>query len=86
MLNLTDYIQILHNLSCVHLSVISSNTLPTFPRDLFHADKGPRGSTAIFVTRGQMKMVHLHLGDIDSQNDLIVFPKCMEKQVVEAAY
>ena len=40
MLDLTNYIQILHNLSCVHLSVISSNALPTCPRDPFHADKG----------------------------------------------
>jgi hypothetical protein len=37
---LTNYIQILHNLSCVHLSVIPSNALPTCPRDPFHADKG----------------------------------------------
>ena len=38
MLDLTNYIQILHNLSCVHLSVNSSDALPTCPRDLFHAD------------------------------------------------
>jgi hypothetical protein len=29
MLDLTNYIKILHNLSCVHLSVIPSDTLPT---------------------------------------------------------
>jgi hypothetical protein len=29
MLDLTNYIQILHNLSCVHLSVIPSYALPT---------------------------------------------------------
>ncbi|KRX32044.1 hypothetical protein T06_7750 [Trichinella sp. T6] len=29
MLDLTNYIQILHNLSCVHLSVNSSDALPT---------------------------------------------------------
>ena len=40
MLDLTKYIQILHNLSCVHLSVNSSDALPTCPRDPFHADKG----------------------------------------------
>ena len=34
------YIQIQHNLSCVHLSVNSSDALPTCPRDLFHADTG----------------------------------------------
>jgi hypothetical protein len=39
MLDLTNYIQILHNLSCVHLSVISSDALSTCPRDPFHADK-----------------------------------------------
>ena len=38
MLDLTNYIQILHNLSCVHLSVIPSNALPTCPRDPFHSD------------------------------------------------
>ena len=40
MLDLTNHIQILHNLSCVHLSVNSSDALPTCPRDPFHADKG----------------------------------------------
>jgi hypothetical protein len=30
MIDLTQYIQILLNLSCVHLSVIPSNSLPTY--------------------------------------------------------
>jgi hypothetical protein len=40
MLNLTKYIQILHNLSCVLLSVIHPMLSPPTTRDPFHADKG----------------------------------------------
>jgi hypothetical protein len=40
MLDLTNYIQILHNLSCVHLSVIHPTLCPPETRDPFHADKG----------------------------------------------
>ena len=40
MLDLTNYIQILHNLSCVHLSVIHPTLCPPMTRDPFHADKG----------------------------------------------
>jgi hypothetical protein len=42
MLDLTKYIQILHNLSCVHLSVIHPMFCPPATRDLFHADKGAK--------------------------------------------
>jgi hypothetical protein len=40
MIDLTSYIQILHNLSCVHLSVIHPTLCPPMTRDPFHADKG----------------------------------------------
>lgn len=40
MLDLTNYIQILHNLSCVGLSVIPSDALPTCPIDPFYTDNG----------------------------------------------
>jgi hypothetical protein len=56
MLDLTNYIQILHNLSCVHLSVIPSDALPTCPRDPFHADKGIQrvcGTSLILLIRKQ---------------------------------
>jgi hypothetical protein len=38
MLDLTNYIQILHNLSCVHLS-IHPTLCPPVTRDRFHTDK-----------------------------------------------
>ena len=42
MLNLTHYIQILHNLSCVYLSIISSNALPTCDqRSVPRRQRGP---------------------------------------------
>lgn len=42
MLNLTNYIQILHNLSCVYLSIISSNALPTCDqRSVPRRQRGP---------------------------------------------
>jgi hypothetical protein len=44
MLNLTNYIQILHNLSCVPLSVIHLTLCPPMTRDLFHADKGAQST------------------------------------------
>ena len=44
MLDLTKYIQILHNLSCVHLSVNSSDALPTHnKRPVPRRQRGPEG-------------------------------------------
>ena len=53
MLDLTKYIQILHNLSCVHLSVIHPTLCPPATRDPFHADKGAQRvcSTYSYVER-----------------------------------
>jgi hypothetical protein len=56
MLDLTNYIQILHNLSCVHLSVITSDALPTCPRDPFHTEKGIQRvcSTLLWLQTGDL--------------------------------
>jgi hypothetical protein len=56
------YIQIQHNLSCVHLSVNSSDALPTCPRDLFHADTGIQrvcGNTVDIKRTDNVKKSHL---------------------------
>jgi hypothetical protein len=48
MLNLTNYIQILCNLLCCVCLSFPPTPCPSVPRDLFHAEKGPRVSAASF--------------------------------------
>ena len=54
-LDLTNYIQILHNLSCVHLSVISSNTLPTCELETVPLrQRGPEGLQQTITFNGSI--------------------------------
>ena len=56
MLDLTNYIQI-HTPLCQVCLSIPTNSLPTCTRDSFHADKGPRGSAAKYISVKRVQLV-----------------------------
>ena len=58
MLNLTNYIKILHNLSCVHLSVIQflPTPCPLVTRDPFHADKGAQRACSRYIFKKRVNI------------------------------
>jgi hypothetical protein len=57
MLDLANYIQILHNLSCVHLSVIPSDAFPTCDqRPIPRRQRGPEGLWHTFIKETLLKL------------------------------
>ena len=79
MLDLTNYIQILHNLSCVHLSVIHPTLCPLETRDPFHADKGAQR-----VCGSNLFLFHFKniLGDRSATNIQLIFSTDKMKAVL----
>jgi hypothetical protein len=73
MLDLTNYTQIHSPLCRVCLS-IPANALPTCSRDSFHADKGPRGSSAIHH-RSQYTLAPSELSSLTTALDTTTYLK-----------